>query len=247
MAAGERGDEQAAGRRERLAALETRLRHHFGDPALLETALTHRSYANEQGLNENYERLEFLGDAVLDLLTAEWLYRGAPEASEGYLTRRKSHLVSEPILARMADSLGLGELLRLGVGEARSGGDGKPSLLADVLEALIGALYLDGGLGAARRFVESLLEAMGGEGERRFRDAKSALQEYLQARGRQLPRYVLKATEGPDHAKHFTVECRVRGLVVGVGSGRSKKIAEQAAAEDALRRTEKSSGDEAQG
>lgn len=222
-----------------LAALETRLRHHFEQGALLEVALTHRSYANEQGLEDNYERLEFLGDAVLDLVTAEWLYLRHPEASEGYLTRQKSYLVSEPVLASIAGDLGLGGLIRLGVGEARSGGETKPSLLADVLEAVIGALYLDGGLEGCRRFVEGLLEGAQDSGrEWRYRDAKSALQETLQAGGRSLPRYALTASEGPDHEKHFTVECRIGGTVLGVGTGRSKKIAEQAAAEEALRELE---------
>jgi len=223
------------GRLRDLGALETRLRHHFESAELLEVALTHRSYANEQGIAANYERLEFLGDAVLDLVTAEWLYRCHPEASEGYLTRQKSYFVSEPVLAGIAEDLALGGLIRLGVGEARSGGEGKPSLLADALEAVIGALYMDGGLAGCRRFIEGFLEDARTRGSRRrYRDAKSALQEVLQAAGRPLPRYVLTASEGPDHEKQFTVECRVRATVLGTGAGRSKKIAEQSAAEAAL-------------
>jgi len=232
-------DEGARARRE----LAERLRHQFNDEGLLAAALTHRSYANEQGLEANYERLEFLGDAVLDLVAAEWLYARYPAATEGRLTRQKSYLVSEPVLAAMADGLGLGELIQLGVGEARSGGGSKPSLLADALEAVIGALYLDAGLNKARALVEGLLEkAEAARRASRFRDAKSVLQETLQARGRALPRYVLIASEGPDHEKSFTVECRVRSTLLGTGAGRSKKHAEQAAAEAALRELEGEEG-----
>jgi ribonuclease III len=220
-------------------ALAKRMGHAFGDETLLTAALTHRSYANEKGLETNYERLEFLGDAVLDLVAAEWLYARYPAATEGKLTRQKSYLVSEPVLARTADGLGLGEMIQLGVGEARSGGRSKPSLLADALEAVIGALYLDAGLPKARAFVGELLEAAeAAQRESRFRDAKSMLQETLQAEGRALPRYVLTASEGPDHEKSFTVECRVRSTLLGTGAGRSKKHAEQAAAEAALRQLE---------
>lgn len=225
----------AGDRAARLEALETQMRHHFTNAALLETALTHRSYANEKGLDENYERLEFLGDAVLDLVTAEWLYDRNPDATEGYLTQRKSYLVSEPVLAHIASGLGLGGLIRLGVGEARSGGEAKPSLLADALESVLGALYLDAGLPPCRRFIEGILEdAEYSDRPGRYRDAKSALQEKLQSIGQQLPRYVLSASEGPDHEKRFTVECRVSGTTLGVGDGRSKKVAEQAAAHAAL-------------
>jgi ribonuclease-3 len=202
---------------------------------LLEAALTHRSYANERDLEVNYERLEFLGDAVLTLISADWLYRRYPLSSEGELSKIKSYLVSEPVLARIAADLELGSLIQLGVGEDRSGGRDKPSLLADALEAVIGALFIDGGLEAARRFVEGVLDVVHSRrSEDEYRDAKSTLQERLQARGRALPRYVLIASEGPDHEKHFTVECRISGSVLGSGEGRSKKHAEQAAAEAAL-------------
>lgn len=219
-----------------LESLQERLKYRFEDPGLLRAALIHRSYANERELEMNYERLEFLGDAVLALATAEWLYRRRPEATEGELSKVKSFLVSEPVLAARAEEIGLGSLIRLGVGEERSGGRAKPSLLADALEAVIGAMYLDGGLQPAGAFVERLLAK--GHGERpewRYRDAKSALQEHLQAAGRPLPRYVLTASEGPDHEKSFKIECRVEGEALGVGEGRSKKHAEQAAAESALR------------
>jgi len=223
--------------------LEIRLDHRFEDPGLLEAALTHRSYANEQGLEVNYERLEFLGDAVVALVSADWLYRVHPESSEGELSKLKSFLVSEPVLADIAENLGLGDLMQLGVGEERSGGRSKPSLLADALEAVIGALYLDGGLVPARSFIERVIgEAHEKRREWRYRDAKSALQETLQARGRPLPRYLVTASEGPDHEKRFTVECRVGSSLMGTGLGRSKKHAEQAAAEAAMRALESTRG-----
>ncbi len=232
-----------AERPEAVARLERRLGHRFENFELLGTALTHRSYANEQELEDNYERLEFLGDAVLALVAAEWLYRREPDAAEGELSKLKGFLVSEPVLAAWGEEIGLGDLIRLGVGEERSGGRAKPSLLADVLEAVIGAMYLDGGLPPVRAFVEGLLvQGHGDRPEWRYRDAKSALQERLQAAGRSLPRYVLAASEGPDHEKLFKIECWVEGETLGVGEGRSKKHAEQAAAESALRGLEAHEG-----
>jgi ribonuclease-3 len=221
---------------EDLERLQEELGYRFRALELLREALTHRSYANEQELELNYERLEFLGDAVLALVSAQWLYLRHPQAAEGELSKLKSFLVSEPVLAARAEELGLGGLIRLGVGEERSGGGAKPSLLADALEAVIGAMYLDGGLRPSRTFVEDLLaKGYGDRPEWRYRDAKSALQERIQGMGRPLPRYVLTASEGPDHEKSFKIECRVDGDTVGVGEGRSKKHAEQAAAESALR------------
>lgn len=156
-----------------LDRLRERLGHEFADPSLLEAALTHRSYANEKNLDVNYERLEFLGDAVLTLVSADWLYREQPDSSEGELSQIKGYLVSEAVLARVAADLDLGALIQLGVGEERSGGRAKPSLLADALESVIGALYVDGGLEVARKFIEGLLaEAHSGRGEGRYRDAK---------------------------------------------------------------------------
>src|SRR5262249_26970078 len=156
-----------------------------------------------------YERLEFLGDAVLGALAAEWLYRQLPAADEGELSKVKSYLVSEPVLAAFAGELGLGPLLRLGVGEERSRGRDKPSLLADALEAVIGALYLDGGLAVVRRLVTPLLSSgrAAWRADAALRDAKTALQERLQAKGDEPPEYRLIATSGPDHQKRFAVEC----------------------------------------
>jgi ribonuclease III len=220
-----------------VTSFEERLGHRFRRPELLELALTHRSYAHEQGLDGNYERLEFLGDAVLGAMTAEWLFAADPGRAEGELSRLKSVLVSEDSLAAFAADLGIGEALRLGVGEERSGGRGKRSLLADALEAILGALWLDGGADAVRPLVGRLLAQTMTDRERlRRADTKTRLQELLQGRGWELPLYRVAAEEGPDHRKRFVVECQVRGEVVGRGEGRSKKAAEQRAAARALER-----------
>ncbi len=218
-----------------LRGFEDRLGYRFRRAQLLERALTHRSYANENGLEENYERLEFLGDAVLGLATAERLFAETPERQEGELTRSKGHLVSSRVLAEVAEELELGPLLRLGVGEERSGGRSKGSLLADALEAVLGAVFRDGGYEEARRVVVSLLAraprpARGIDA----RDAKTKLQELAQARGQGQPSYVEVAASGPDHDKRFTVECVLDGRTLGAGIGRSKKRAEQRAASAAL-------------
>ena len=218
----------------RATGLEKRLGHRFRRPDLLAAALTHRSHAHEQGHEEHYERLEFLGDAVLGMVAAEWLFARFPELPEGELSKLKGHLVSRPVLARHAQELGLGDELRLGVGEERSGGRRKASLLADVWEAVLGAVYLDGGLEAAARLVSPVLDAALERRAGAAGDAKTRLQELLQARGWPLPEYRLLETAGPDHAKRFTVECRVGGEPHGRGEGRSKKVAEQAAAASAL-------------
>ena len=220
---------------EELEKLQLALGHRFRDPDLLRLALTHRSFANEKGLGEQNERLEFLGDAVLGLVTASMLFEGYPEFPEGELSRRKSSLVSEVALANIAADVGLGETLRLGIGEDRSGGRSKPSLLSDALEAVFGAVYLDAGLPAARLVIRPLLER---EMERTSdwdrRDPKTKLQELVQANGFRVPRYRLIGEDGPDHAKTFTVECRLDGREVGTGRGTSKKAAEQEAAKAAL-------------
>ena len=220
------------------AALEARLGHTFADRELLRRALTHRSATQESPDAASYERLEFLGDALLGALAAEWLYQQLAADDEGELSKVKSYLVSEPVLAAFAQELELGPVLRLGVGEERSGGRAKPSLLADAVEALIGALYLDGGLDLTRTFVAPLLRAgldawKSGAAQR---DAKTALQERLQAAGGEPPDYRLVATSGPDHQKRFVVECWSEGRVLGTGEGSSKKRAEQAAAATALDR-----------
>ncbi len=195
--------------------------------------MTHTSFANEAGSTSHNERLEFLGDSVLGLITVDWLYRRRPDDPEGHLSRTKSHLVSAEVLAEQARQLGLGAALRLGRGEDRSGGRDKPSLLACALEAIIGAVYLDGGLKAARRLIEPWLARSAeqyGEGP----DAKSHLQELLQAEGLEPPAYLETGREGPDHDPVFHVECRIGGQPAASASGRSKKQAERRAAALAL-------------
>lgn len=215
--------------------LEELLGHRFRKRELLEQALTHRSHANEQGRSENYERLEFLGDSVLGALTAEWLWERFPDLPEGELSKLKAALVSEPSLAEHALRLGLGEQLRLGVGEERSGGRKKPSLLADALEAIFGALWLDGGVEAARAPVRRLLEAsVAARKDLPLQDFKTRLQEVVQAKGWERPVYRVVEETGPDHDKSFVVECLIQDEVRGRGEGRSKKAAEQDAAAKAL-------------
>jgi ribonuclease-3 len=212
-----------------------RLGYAFDRRELVEEATTHRSYANEQETETQYERLEFLGDAVLGLVASEWLYERFDDLEEGPLSRLRSSLVSESALAFYARNSGLGEVLRLGVGEDRSGGRGKASILADAMEAVIGAVYLDGGLEAARELTVRLLEAGERERERHHHgDSKTVLQELSQARGLELPRYIHVAHEGPDHERLFMVDCWIDGERVGSGIGRSKKQAEQQAAAAAL-------------
>ncbi|HJW84598.1 MAG TPA: ribonuclease III [Anaerolineae bacterium] len=212
----------------------------FRDLSLLERALTHRSYLNEHpelAIDDN-ERLEFLGDAVLDFVTGAWLYNRFPEMPEGRLTSLRAALVKTEALAKFAAQIGLNEHLRLGKGEADTGGRGRASMLADAFEAILGALYLDQGLDAVRDFLGQLLpeeteRVLVGEGDR---DAKSILQEWSQAERGITPRYRSVDEHGPDHAKTFNVEVRIGEEIVGRGDGPSKQTAAQAAARDALRR-----------
>jgi ribonuclease-3 len=224
----------AFGRRE-LTPIEKRLGYRFKRPDLLELALTHRSWANEQSIPEHYERLEFLGDAVLGLVAAEWLYANHPELPEGELSKHKAQLVSRETLARHARGMDLGVALRIGVGEDRSGGRAKANLLADSMEAVFGAIYLDGGLEPARKAILPMLESGFDERARQpVTDAKTQLQEVVQALGWELPEYRLVDSIGPDHNKTFVVECWLAADVAGRGEGPSKKLAEQRAAADAL-------------
>ena len=218
--------------------LEQRLEYRFRDRGLLEHALTHRSHAHEDvsgGVADN-ESLEFLGDAVLGLIVADLLFREFPHFREGQKSKVKGTLVSTASLAAVAERLGLGAALLLGRGEEKTGGRQKQALLADACEAVIAAVYLDGGLDEARRFV---LRELADEIERVrtpefLRDYKSALQEQLQAAGRVRPDYVVVETVGPDHDKVFAVEVRAGDELLGSGRGRSKKDAEQEAAREAL-------------
>ena len=219
-----------------LAAIQARLGHRFADIALLEQALTHRSLANEDGGSGlGNERLEFLGDAVLDLVVSELLMEAHSDVDEGVLSRARAAAVNASALAERARSLGLGEFVRLGRGERRAGGAEKPSILANTLEALLGALYLDAGLASVRAFVErELAPGLSVTGD--LRDAKTRLSEQLQQQGRGAPRYQTVAERGPDHAKEFEVEVSVGDEVLGCGAGSSKRSAEQGAAQQALER-----------
>jgi ribonuclease-3 len=209
----------------------------FRDNALLQQAMYHRSYLNEAGESmESNERMEFLGDAVLGLVVSDKLYRDYPALSEGHLSQLRAILVRWDALARVAGRIGLGEYLVLGRGEEMSGGRTRPSNLAAALEALIGAAFLDAGMAAARKLVLKLLkpdfEEIAAQGV--TADSKSELQHVAQTRWRQIPEYRLLSSEGPDHAKLFTVEVLVGNQVVGQGQGRNKKQAELNAARQAL-------------
>jgi ribonuclease-3 len=219
-----------------LARCEERVGHRFADRSLLALALTHRSFANEQGTAEHNERLEFLGDAVLGLVTAEWLYRRYPGRSEGELALAKAALVSERSLVLYAEAIDLGGAVRLGALEARTGGGGKGTLIADALEAIFGAILLDGGWSSAARAVARFLEWVEPHVASERKDAKTELQERLQACGRELPVYTIVAEEGPEHDKRFTCEVTLRGEAAGRGVGRTKKEAQQQAAAATLAR-----------
>jgi ribonuclease-3 len=220
---------------DRLVTAETILGYTFSDRSLLKTALTHPSHATEHG-GQNNERLEFLGDSLLGFIVAEEIFRAHPEAPEGVLTNRKTGVVAGTTLSAVAGEIGLGSLLRLGKGEARSLDRGRESRLENALEALIGAVYLDGGLESARGVVRRLLgEAIASEtGIVQAGGAKSLLQEHTQGVLGVLPEYRLVCEEGDPHDRTFAVEVLVGGVVRGTASGRSKKEAEKAAAEAAL-------------
>jgi len=228
-------------------SLEAALHHRFERRDLLDRALTHSSLAHElgdhdQGAEDN-ERLEFLGDAVVGLVVAESLYRRYPDLPEGSLTRLRATLVSRKHLALIAESLDLGAYLRLGRGEERSGGRTKSALLANAMEAVLGAIYLDSGLDKARRVIEthviepsvSALHEQLTTGDE-IGDFKSALQQLLQGRKQGTPEYCTTGESGPDHRKRFIVEARVAGQTLAEGAGRSRKHAEQDAARQAIKK-----------
>jgi ribonuclease-3 len=234
------------------AVLEERLGYRFSRPALLERALTHSSAVPElrgahsegeagEHFYENNERFEFLGDAVLELLASEYLLDSFPEWSEGQLSKSRAQLVNASSLEATARRLHLGDHLRLGRGEEKTGGREKPALLADAFEAVIAAIYLDAGLAAAREVLRSVLfeQALEERGERMAdSDRKSALQEFLQARGHQPASYRLAGESGPDHQKMFLIEVWANGECLASAEGSTKKEAEQKAARGALHRLE---------
>lgn len=226
-------------RGEWIERVQEALGYRFSDTGLLETALTHRSHSHERGsaASANYERLEFLGDALLGFLTADRLFRDDHAASEGVLSRRRQSVVRAPTLASAARRLGLGEAIRLGRGEELTGGRDKSSLLADLFEAVLGAVYLDGGLRPARAFVRRHLrdELRGARLSTAGRDDfKTQLQELTQAELQLTPRYRIVSTSGPDHAMVFEAEVLLGRRVLGRGTGTNRKRAEQEAARAAI-------------
>ncbi len=221
----------------KLEQLETSLDYHFRDCAYLEQALTHPSCCNEQHQGGgDYQRLEFLGDAILGMLLAEMLFIRFPGAAEGELSRSRAQLAGQGTLADKARAMGLGGFIRLGKGEYQTAGRDKDSILSDVVESLIAAVYLDGGLDAARRLVGSVFDDLLTLSQEQVsaRDPKSEFQELVSARGMPPPEYRLAEESGPPHDRQFLFLLLVDGGVVGEGRGRSKKIAQQAAAAQAL-------------
>jgi ribonuclease-3 len=226
-------------REKTLTDLELQIGYSFRSRGLLDRALTHRSFANErveEGCRHN-EALEFLGDSVLGFVVSAWLLDRFPEQAEGKLSKMKAYMVSETSLAELAESIDLGRFIRLNRGEEKTGGRRKRALVADAYEAIIGAIYLDGGIDAAQRFLRRELsakmrsidpESMIGD------DYKSALQERLQAEGRPMPEYILVEASGPDHRRTFRVQLRVGDSILSSGEGSTIKVAQQEAARSAL-------------
>lgn len=216
-----------------MTELEKNINYEFKDEQLLLRALTHSSYANETGSGSDNERLEFLGDSVLGFIAAEFLFGSNKTVDEGKLTRMRAYAVREETLFEYAEEIELGRFLLLGKGEDLSGGRNRPSVVSDAFEALIAAIYLDGGMDAAKAFVVPFIEKAEEETPI-VKDYKSALQEVLQQNPSEKFEYVLVGETGPDHNKRFVVEVHMNSNVIGRGEGTSKKRAEQQAAKDAL-------------
>lgn len=223
-----------------LSEFQAVIGYKFKDVRYLETALTHSSFANEKHwpYKKNNERLEFLGDAVLELVSSDFIFHEHGSDMEGDMTKLRASLVCERSLADSARQIGIGAVIRLGKGEFSTGGNERDSILSDAFEAVIGAIYLDGGIESAmsfiRRFVLSDIEH-----KKLFYDSKTALQEVIQERGENTIMYELVSETGPDHAKVFEVNCRLADEIIGTGKGKSKKAAEQNAAYEALLRLKK--------
>ena len=225
---------------ELLEELQDKIGYRFQNTDLLKQALTHSSFANEQKINKlkDYERLEFLGDAVLELVSSEFLFRENPQMPEGQLTKLRASMVCEPALAYCAKDIDLGSYILLGRGEEYTGGRYRSSITSDVMEAIIGAIFLDGGIENAKkhiyRFILSDLE-----NKILFLDSKTILQEEIQKKKDAQLRYELIGESGPDHNKQFTVDAYLNDVLIGSGTGRTKKAAEQAAAYEAIRKLRK--------
>lgn len=218
-----------------LRELEEKIGYHFQNPKLLEQAMRHSSYVNELHVpkHECNERLEFLGDAVLELVSSEFLYKENPTVPEGKLTKTRASMVCEPSLAFCARDIELGSFLRLGKGEEATGGRNRDSITSDAMEALIGAIYLDSGFTSAKEFIHTfILSDL--ENKKLFFDSKTILQEIVQAQKTEAVSYKLLGEDGPDHNKVFYVEVYVGDQHMGTGKGRTKKAAEQAAAYEAI-------------
>ena len=214
--------------------------YHFHDEKLLRQALTHSSFANEKHLKKHSdnERLEFLGDAVLEIISSEFLYKEYPDKPEGELTKLRASIVCEPTLALCTKEMDLGKYLYLGKGEDMTGGRSRKSILSDALEAVIGAIYLDGGFASAKEFIlKFILTDI--EHKQLFYDSKTILQEVVQASYKEELCYRLVGEEGPDHDKHFMVEAWIGEMLIGKGEGHTKKAAEQEAAYQALLKLKK--------
>ena len=216
--------------------LETAIGYRFKNISLLQNALTHSSYANERWHNSlmSNERLEFLGDSILGMVVAEYLYQSFPNRPEGELTRMRADMVCEKTLASVAARIGLGRHLMLGNGEEQGGGRSRDSILADAVESVIAASFLDGGMDAAKQFIQKFILVEVPVKQMHNADYKTALQELVQQKKNQTLSYRLVGESGPDHDKRFEVEVSLNGRVIGVGSGSSKKRAEQMAAQAAL-------------
>ena len=214
-----------------MVEFEKNIHYTFNDKELLRTALTHSSYANEKkGKIRFNERLEFLGDAVLQLITSEKLFKENPKMQEGKMSKQRAALVCEDALAGYAHEINLGDYLNLGKGEETTGGRKRPSILSDAFEAVIGAIFLDGGMEPAKKFVLHFVDAA----HLSLQDYKTLLQEIIQQNPGEKLSYVVTDESGPDHDKQFTMEVHLNSNVIGKGTGKSKKHAEQAAAKEAL-------------
>lgn len=218
-----------------LDELQSKIGYSFKNRDLLKQALTHSSFANEQKINKlkNYERLEFLGDAVLELVSSEFLFKENPQMPEGQLTKLRASMVCEPALAYCAKDIDLGSYMLLGKGEETTGGRYRSSITSDVMEAIIGAIFLDGGIEEAKKYIyRFVLSDL--ENKILFLDSKTILQEEIQKKKDAQLRYELVSENGPDHNKEFAVEAYLNDVLIGSGSGRTKKAAEQQAAYEAL-------------
>ncbi|MGN0518833.1 MAG: ribonuclease III [Acutalibacteraceae bacterium] len=219
-----------------MVKLEKKLEYTFKNIDYLKTAITHSSYANEvKGNVKCNERLEFLGDAVLSIIVSDYIFKNCPHLPEGDLTKLRASLVCEKSLCRYARTINLGEYLLLSRGEQHCGGYDRPSILADAFEAIIAAIYLDGGIESARKFVlHYVVPDIENPKPKTFKDYKTCLQEIIQQNPEEHLEYILVGESGPDHNKHFVVEVHLNSNVIGKGGGKSKKEAEQQAAREAL-------------